>query len=61
MFTNRSQEALEGDAIVQVFAGMNFEAQVDAYLFEGVRMGFPRRRHSPKASSIRPAGRCGQG
>ncbi len=55
------KEALEGSAIMQVFAGMQLEADVHAGFVEGVRMGRQRRASSLKVSSTRPAGRCGQG
>ena len=61
MIVDGGEKALEGRAVVQVFAGMQFEAGVDAGLVEGVQNRQPAARSSAKASSIRPAGRCGQG
>jgi len=31
-----SQEAFEGDSIVQIFSGVDFEAQVDSVLFKDI-------------------------
>ncbi len=55
------EEHLEGDAVVQVFAGMDFVADVDALLSAKSRIGVQRFASSSKASSTRPAGRCGHG
>src|SRR5271170_6542934 len=41
MVAGRRQEALEGHAVMQVFAGMQLEAGVDADFFKGVQDGNP--------------------
>ena len=44
MVVHPLQEHLEGDAVVQIFAGMNLEAQVDAGFFKGIEDWAPAPR-----------------
>ncbi|WP_371710909.1 hypothetical protein [Novosphingobium sp. BW1] len=55
------EQPLEGDAVVQVLARMKLEADFDAVLIEYIEEnGVQRRVSSAKASSTKPAGRCGE-
>ena len=62
MIVETLEEHLEGDAVVEIFARVDFEAEVDVRdSSKAFRMGRQRAASSSKAVSIRPAGRCGQG
>ena len=50
------EEALEGDAVVQVFAGMDFVAAIDAVFFKDVKNGPPTGGELLKAG-VHEAGR----
>ena len=57
----RLEEALEGRAVENVLARMDFIADVDARFVEGVEDRLPAPASSSKAVSISPGARCGQG
>jgi hypothetical protein len=50
MVIHQRQKTLKGHAIVQIFAGMDFIADIDALLVEGSSSGRQRRASSSNAS-----------